>query len=82
MRGFQVNQLQNYSIKIDQAETDLLDLFDRAQKSNAATKAKDVNFDYWSINQRIASLMVFSQHLKLESIIKISKDIYRNKKIY
>ena len=48
MRGFQENQLQNYSIKIDQADTDLLDLFDRAQKTNAATKAKDINFDYYS----------------------------------
>ena len=80
MRGFQENQLQNYSIKIDQADTDLLDLFDRAQKTNAATKAKDVNFDYCSTNQRIASFMDFSQHLKLEAIIKIGKDIYRNKK--
>ena len=74
------NQLQNYSIKIDQADTDLLDLFDRSQKTNAATKAKDVNFDYSTTNQRIASFMDFSQHLKLEAILKISKDIYRNKK--
>jgi len=80
MRGFQENQLQNYSIKIDQADTDLLELFDRAQKTYAATKAKDVNFDYCSTNQRIASFMDFSQHLKLETIIKIGKDIYRNKK--
>ena len=80
IRGFHENQLQNYSIKIDQADTDLLDLFDRSQKTNAATKAKDVNFDYYSTNQRIASFMDFSQHLKLEAILKISKDIYRNKR--
>ena len=80
IRKFQNNQLQNYSIKIEQADTDLLDLFDRSQKTNAATKAKDVNFDYCSTNQRIASFMDFSQHLKLEYITKIAKDIYRNKR--
>ena len=80
IKGFQDNQLQNYSIKTDQADTDLLDLFDRSQKTNAATKAKDVNFDYCSTNQRIASFMDFSQHLKLEYILKIGKDIYRNKR--
>ena len=80
IKGFQENQLQNYSIKIDQADTDILELFDRSQKTNAATKAKDVNFDYCSTNQRIASFMEFSQHLKIEYILKISKDINRNKK--
>ena len=80
IRRFHENQLQNYSIKIDQADTDLLDLFDRSQKTHAATKGKDVNVDYCSTNQRIASFMDFSQHLKLEAILKISKDIYRNKR--
>ena len=80
MKGFQENQLQNYSIKIDQADTDILELFDRSQKTNAATKAKDVNHDYCSTNQRIAYFMEFSQHLKLEYILKISKDINRNKR--
>ena len=80
MKGFQENQLQNYSIKIDQADTDILELFDRSQKTNAATKAKDVNHDYYSTNQRIAYFMEFSQHLKLEYILKISKDINRNKR--
>ena len=80
LKGFEENQLQNYSIKIDQADTDILELFDRSQKTFAATKAKDINFDYCSTNQRIASFMEFSQHLKLEYILKISKDIYLNKK--
>ena len=80
IKGFQENQLQNYSIKIDQADTDILELFDRSQKTNAATKAKDVNFDYCSTNQRIASFMEFCQHLKVEYILKITKDINRNKR--
>ena len=80
IKGFEENQLQNYSIKIDQADTDLLELFDKSQKTYAATKTKDVNFDYYSTSQRIASFMDFSQHLKLEYIQKISKDINRNKK--
>ena len=80
IREYNENRLKEKSIKIDQADTDLLDLFDRSQKTNAATKAKDVNFDYCSTNQRIAAFMDFSQHLKLEAILKISKDIYRNKR--
>ena len=80
IKEFHENHLKSYSIKLDQADTDLLDLFDRSQKTNAATKAKDVNFDYYSTNQRIAAFMDFSQHLKLEAILKISKDIYRNKR--
>ena len=47
IKGFQDNHIKNYSIKTDQADIDLLDLFDRSQKTNAATKAKDVNSDYW-----------------------------------
>ena len=82
LKGFEENQLQNYSIKINQADTDILELFDWSQKTFAATKAKDINFDYCSTNQRIASFMEFSQHLKLEYILKISKDIYLSKKIY
>ena len=80
IKEYEDNKLKNYSIKIDQADSDLLDLFDRSQKTNAATKAKDVNFDYYSTNQRIASFMDFSQHLKLEAILKIGKDIYINKR--
>ena len=80
IKGFQENQLQNYSIKIDQADTDILELFDRSQKTNAATKTKDVNFNYCSTNQRIASFMEFCQHLKVEYILKITKDINRNKR--
>ena len=80
LKGYEENQLQNYSIKIDQADTDILELFDRSQKTFAATKAKDINFNYCSTNQRIASFMEFSQHLKLEYILKISKDINLNKK--
>ena len=80
IKKFHENQLQNYSIKIDPADTDLLDLFDRSQKTHVSTKGKDVNLDYCSTNQKIASFMDFSQHLKLEAILKISKDIYRNKR--
>jgi hypothetical protein len=31
IKGFEDNQLQSYSIKIDQADTDILELFDRSQ---------------------------------------------------
>ena len=79
LKGFEENQLQNYSIKIDQADTDILELFDQSQKKFVATKAKDINIDYCSTNQRIASFMEFSQHLKLEYILQIGKDIYLNK---
>ena len=72
--------LQNYSIKTNQADKDLLELFDRAQKTRASTLGKVGNFQYFSTYQRIGSFMDFSQHLKIDALIKISKDIYQNRK--
>ena len=72
--------LQNYSIKTNQADKDLLELFDRAQKTRASTLGKVGNFQYFSTYQRIGSFMNFSQHLKIEALQKIGKDIYQNRK--
>ena len=72
--------LQNYSIKTSQADKDLLDIFDRAQKTHASTLGKVGNYDYYSTYQRIGSFMDFSQHLKIEALEKIGRDIYQNRK--
>ena len=80
MNKFGKMNLQNYSIKTSQADKDLLDIFDRAQKTNASTLGKVGNYDYYSTYQRIGSFMDFSQHLKIEALEKIGRDIYQNRK--
>ena len=80
MNKFGKMNLQNYSIKTNQADKDLLDIFDRAQKTNASTLGKVGNYDYYSTYQRIGSFMDFSQHLKIEALEKIGRDIYQNRK--
>ena len=80
LEDYSKKKIQNYSIKTNQADTDILDLFDRAQKTHASTLGKVGNFEYYSTHQRIGSFMNFSQHLKIEAIKKIGKDIYRNKR--
>ena len=63
--------LQNYSIKTNKADKDILDLFDRAQKTRAPTLGKVGNFQYFSTYQRIGSFMDFSSHLKISALQKI-----------
>ena len=75
LEGFSKMDLQNYSIKTNQADKDILDLFDRAQKTHASTLGKVGENQYFSIYQRIASFMDFSSHLKIEALLKIGKDI-------
>ena len=80
MNKFGKMNLQNYSIKTNQADKDLLDIFDRAQKTHASTLGKVGNYEYYSTYQRIGSFMNFSQHLKIEALEKIGRDIYQNRK--
>ena len=80
MNSFGKMNLQNYSIKTNKADKDLLDIFDRAQKTPASTLGKVGNFEYYSTFQRIGSFMNFSQHLKIEALEKIGRDIYQNRK--
>ena len=77
---FSKMDLQNYSIKTNQADRDILDLFDRAQKTHASTLGKVGNFQYCTIYERIASFMDFSSHLKIAALQKIGRDIYQNRK--
>ena len=44
MNKFGKMNLQNYSIKTNQADKDLLDIFDRAQKTHASTLGKVGNY--------------------------------------
>jgi len=80
MNKFGRMNLQNYSIKTSQADKDLLDIFDRAQKTHASTLGKVGNYEYYSTYQRIGSFMDFSQHLKIEALEKIGRDIYQNRR--
>ena len=80
LNKFNQIDLKHYSIKTSQADKDLLDIFDRAQKTHASTLGKVGNYEYFSTYQRIGSFMDFSQHLKLDALLKIGKDIYQNRK--
>ena len=77
---FSKMDLQNYSIKTNQADKDILDLFDRAQKTHASTLGKVGNYQYSNTYQRIGSFMDFSSHLTISALQKIGKDIYQNRK--
>ena len=77
---FSTMDLQNYSIKTNQADKDVLELFDRAQKTHASTLGKVGNYEYSNTYQRIASFMDFSSHLNISALQKIGKDIYQNRK--
>ena len=72
--------IKTYSIKTNQADKDILDLFDRAQKTHASTLGKVGNFQYYSTYERIGSFIDFSSHLKISALEKIAKDIYQNRK--
>ena len=77
------NLLNNYnkinvkenSIKIMAADTDLLDIFDRSQRTRAATLAKTGDFDYYTPFQRIGCFMDFFMFLKWVDLKNIQKTV-------
>jgi hypothetical protein len=77
------NLLNNYSkinvtknsIKIIAADTDLLDIFDRSQRTRAATLAKTGDFDYYTPFQRIGCFMDFCMFLKWIDLKNIQKTV-------
>ncbi len=62
-----------YSIKLQVADSDLLDLFDRSQRTRAATLAKVSDYEYYTPCQRIGSFMDFSQTLRWVDLKNIEK---------
>lgn len=65
--------IKNYSIKTNTADTDLLDIFDRSQRTLAATLAVVGDNAYYTPNHRIGYFMQFSSHLKLNDLKIIEK---------
>lgn len=65
----------NYSIKLQTADTDYLDIFDRSQRTRAATITKVGDYDYYTPCQRIGLFIEFSQHLKYEDVKNIEKHV-------
>lgn len=62
-----------YSIKLQVADADLLDLFDRSQRTKAATLAKVGDYEYYTPCQRIGSFMDFSAALRWHDLKNIEK---------
>lgn len=64
-----------YSIKLQTADTDFLEIFDRSQRTKASTITKVGDYDYYTPCQRIGNFMEYCQHLKLEDIKNIEKHV-------
>ena len=79
MNNYNNLNVKTYSIKTAQADTDLLEIFDRSQRTLAATLAKVGDYEYYTSFQRIGSFMDFSMHMKLEDIKNIEKHISQNR---
>ena len=73
--NYQNLDVKSYSIKTAQADTDLLEIFDRSQRTLAATLAKVGDYEYYTSFQRIGSFMDFSMHMKWEDLKNIEKHI-------
>ena len=71
MRHYALLNVKNYSIKTAQADTDLLEIFDKSQRTNAATLAKVGDYEYYTSYQRIGSFIDFSEYMKWEDLKNI-----------
>ena len=71
--------VKTYSIKTAQADTDLLEIFDRSQRTLAATLAKVGDYEYYTSFQRIGSFMDYSMQMKWEDLKNIEKHISQTK---
>lgn len=69
----------DYSIKLQSADTDLLEIFDRSQRTKAATMSKVGDYDYYTPCQRIGSFVEYSLFLKYEDVKNIEKHVNYHK---
>ena len=67
--------VKSYSIKTAQADSDLLEIFDRAQRTNAATLSRVGDYTYYRSYQRIGSFMDYSMHMKWEHLKNIEAHV-------
>ena len=79
MKHYNLLNVKNYSIKTAQADTDLLEIFDRSQRTNSATLAKVGDYEYYTSYQRIGSFMDYSEHMKWEDLLNIQKHVLQTK---
>ena len=67
--------VKSYSIKTAQADSDLLEIFDRSQRTHAATLTKVGDYTYYRTYQRIGSFMDYSMHMKYEHLKNIESHV-------
>ena len=79
MRHYALLNVKNYSIKTAQADTDLLEIFDRSQRTLAASLAKVGDYTYYTSYQRIGSFIDFSEHMKWDDLKNIETHINQTK---
>ena len=68
-------KVKSYSIKTAQADSDLLEIFDRTQRTHAATLTKVGDYTYYRTYQRIGSFMDYSMHMKYEHLKNIESHV-------
>lgn len=73
LKNFEKIDVKAYSIKLQVADADLLDLFDHSQRTKAATLAKVGDYEYYTPCQRIGSFMDFSATLRWKDLKNIEK---------
>ncbi len=78
-KNYETLDVKAYSIKLQVADADLLDLFDRSQRTKSATLAKVGDYEYYTPCQRIGSFMDFSQTLRWRDLKNIEKHYYHTK---
>ncbi len=81
LKNYETINPKGVSIKIQAADLDLLDIFDRSQRTTAATLSKVGDFEYYTPFQRIGSFINFSMHFKLEDIKKLESHFNYNNNI-
>ena len=79
MRHYALLNVKNYSIKTAQADTDLLEIFDRSQRTLAASLAKVGDYTYYTSYQRIGSFIDYSEHMKWDDLKNIETHINQTK---
>jgi len=79
IRNYNKLNVKSYSIKTNQADTDLLEIFDKSQNTKAATLSKVGDFNYYREFERIGSFMDYGENITWKDLKNIQKNIKETK---
>ena len=78
--GYKKIDVVGYSVKKNQSNKELLELFDRTQATRAATLDKEGSYEYKRPCERIGTFIDFSEQLTSDNIYILTKTIYNNRR--